>query len=253
MRWFWILLVGWIWVSAGTAWAQNAANTVPGLPFRVTIDGGNQPQDLDTGIKVLLRDHPADAGAVDDPADDLFTRIVIVLSFVRTALAAAGGSVEPDHHRALVVHDVFHHGAGLGVHPDGGGRALPGEGRSTSSGGDWNVRRPIRTFMLKQARPKDMELFVKLARIEPTEPERLPLKVVVPGFIISELRTAFQMGFLLLVPFILIDLVVAVVLMSMGMMMMPPDDHRVAPEDPVVRAGGRLGLVVRSLVQSFGS
>lgn len=78
------------------------------------------------------------------------------------------------------------------------------------------------TFLLKQARAKDVELFVELAKIGPTPPSQLPLRVVIPGFIISELRTAFQMGFLLFVPFILIDLVVATVLMSMGMMMMPP-------------------------------
>ena len=76
--------------------------------------------------------------------------------------------------------------------------------------------------MLKQTRPKDVELFVALAKLAPTKPDQLPLKIVIPGFIISELRTAFQMGFLLFVPFILIDLVVATVLMSMGMMMMPP-------------------------------
>src|SRR5207342_3352894 len=80
----------------------------------------------------------------------------------------------------------------------------------------------IRTFMLKQTRPKDVELFVAMAKLEPTSPDQLPLRVVIPAFIISELRTAFQMGFLIFVPFILIDIVVATVLMSMGMMMMPP-------------------------------
>ena len=69
---------------------------------------------------------------------------------------------------------------------------------------------------------EDVELFVEMAKLGPTSLENLPLKVVIPGFIISELRTAFQMGFLLFIPFILIDLVVATVLMSMGMMMMPP-------------------------------
>ena len=64
--------------------------------------------------------------------------------------------------------------------------------------------------------------------------------MVVPSFIISELRTAFQMGFLLFIPFILIDLIVATVLMSMGMMMMPPHDHFLAVENPAVCAGGRL-------------
>src|SRR6185295_17858844 len=65
----------------------------------------------------------------------------------------------------------------------------------------------VRSFMLKQARPKDVELFAAMAKIEPTSPDQLPMRVVIPGFIISELRTAFQMGFLIFVPFILIDLV----------------------------------------------
>ena len=82
--------------------------------------------------------------------------------------------------------------------------------------------RPIRIFMLRQTRPRDVELFVELAKLGPSDPATLPLRVVIPAFIISELRTAFQMGFLIFVPLVLIDLVVATVLMSMGMMMMPP-------------------------------
>jgi flagellar biosynthetic protein FliP len=107
--------------------------------------------------------------------------------------------------------------------------------------------------MLKQARARDIELFVKLARMQPTEPAQLPLKVVIPGFIVSELRTAFQMGFLLLVPFILIDLVVAVVLMSMGMMMMPPMTIALPLKILLFVLADGWNLVIRSLMQSFGS
>ena len=80
--------------------------------------------------------------------------------------------------------------------------------------------------MLKQTRPKDVDLFATMARLGPTPVDKLPLKVVIPSFIISELRTAFQMGFLLFLPFILIDIIVATVLMSMGMMIRctPADD-----------------------------
>ena len=110
----------------------------------------------------------------------------------------------------------------------------------------------IRTFMLRQARAKDVELFVAMARMGPTAPEALPLRVVIPGFIISELRTAFQMGFLLFVPFILIDLVVATVLMSMGMMMMPPMVISLPLKILLFVLVDGWGLIVRSLVQSFG-
>jgi flagellar biosynthetic protein FliP len=112
--------------------------------------------------------------------------------------------------------------------------------------------KPIRNFMLKQARPKDVELFVAIAKLPPTSPDQLPLKVVIPGFIISELRTAFQMGFLLFVPFILIDLVVATVLMSMGMMMMPPATISMPLKILLFVLVDGWELVVRSLVLSFG-
>jgi len=110
----------------------------------------------------------------------------------------------------------------------------------------------IRQFMLRQARPKDVELFAGLAQLGPTAPDKLPLKVVIPGFIISELQTAFQMGFLLFVPFILIDLVVATVLMSMGMMMMPPMTISLPLKILLFVLVDGWGLVVRSLIQSFG-
>jgi len=82
---------------------------------------------------------------------------------------------------------------------------------------------PIRKFMLKHAREKDIELFYKLRGIDrQVTPESIPASVLIPGFIISELRTAFQIGFLIYLPFLIIDLVVASVLMSMGMLMLPP-------------------------------
>jgi flagellar biosynthetic protein FliP len=95
-------------------------------------------------------------------------------------------------------------------------------------------------------------LFAAIAKLGPTSPEHLPLKVVIPGFIISELRTAFQMGFLLFVPFILIDLVVATVLMSMGMMMMPPATISLPLKILLFVLVDGWELVVRSLVLSFG-
>jgi flagellar biosynthetic protein FliP len=110
----------------------------------------------------------------------------------------------------------------------------------------------LRSFMLRQARPKDLELFVAMAKLGPTSPSELPLRVVVPGFVISELRTSFQMGFLLFVPFILIDLVVATVLMSMGMMMMPPMTIALPLKILLFVLVDGWNLVVRSVVQSFG-
>jgi len=82
---------------------------------------------------------------------------------------------------------------------------------------------PLKTFMLRQTRESDLSLFMKLSQEPaPKTPQDLSLKVVVPAFVISELKTAFQMGFMVFLPFLIIEMVVASVLMSMGMMMLSP-------------------------------
>jgi len=82
---------------------------------------------------------------------------------------------------------------------------------------------PVKTFMLSQVDQEDLALFIRLSRIErPATAQETPLRVVTPAFMISELKRAFEIGFLLFIPFLVIDLVVASVLMSMGMMMLPP-------------------------------
>ena len=82
---------------------------------------------------------------------------------------------------------------------------------------------PLRAFMQKNVREKDLKLFIDMAKLPaPATPEDLSLRILVPAFMISELKRAFEIGFLLFLPFLIIDLVVASVLMSMGMMMLPP-------------------------------
>jgi flagellar biosynthetic protein FliP len=82
---------------------------------------------------------------------------------------------------------------------------------------------PFREFMLAQTREKDLALFINLAEMEqPEDPDDIPLHILIPGFVISELRIGFQIAFLVFVPFLIIDMIVASVLMSMGMMMLPP-------------------------------
>jgi flagellar biosynthesis protein FliP len=111
---------------------------------------------------------------------------------------------------------------------------------------------PFRAFMLAQVRPKDLELFLDIGDMPELEaPEDTPLRALIPAFMISELRRAFEIGFLIFVPFLVIDMVVASVLMSMGMMMLPP----VLISLPFkliffVLVDGWF-LVVGSLVQSF--
>lgn len=82
---------------------------------------------------------------------------------------------------------------------------------------------PFKQFMLKQTREADLALFAKLGNVGPMEgPEQVTLRILLPAFVISELKTAFQIGFTIFIPFLIVDLVIASVLMSMGMMMVPP-------------------------------
>ncbi|WP_220720976.1 flagellar type III secretion system pore protein FliP [Agarivorans litoreus] len=84
------------------------------------------------------------------------------------------------------------------------------------------AKQPLKEFMLAQTRLTDLETFVKIAKVEVGAPEEVPFNVLIPAFITSELKTAFQIGFMLFIPFLVIDLVVASILMAMGMMMLSP-------------------------------
>jgi len=113
---------------------------------------------------------------------------------------------------------------------------------------------PFRVFMLKNVREKDLKLFVDMSReAAPARPEDLSLRVLVPAFMISELRRAFEIGFLLFLPFLIIDLVVASVLMSMGMMMLPPVVVSLPFKLIFFVLVDGWSLVAGSLVQSYGT
>ncbi|MHB1307247.1 MAG: flagellar type III secretion system pore protein FliP [Limisphaerales bacterium] len=241
----WLILLG-----APTLMAADPA-PASSFPFRLSLDGAGKPADLDVGIKLLLGITLLSLAPSIIMLMTCFTRIVIVLSFVRTALQLPGS---PSNQIIIglslfltffIMEPVWSGINRDAVAPYQAGQIAGAEALSKASG-------HVRTFMLRQARAKDVELFAALAKIEPTSPDELPLKVVVPGFIISELRTAFQMGFLLFVPFILIDLVVAVVLMSMGMMMMPPMTIAMPLKILLFVLVDGWSLIVRSLVRSFG-
>jgi flagellar biosynthetic protein FliP len=108
--------------------------------------------------------------------------------------------------------------------------------------------------MLTQVRKEDLKLFVDLSNTaEPQEAEDLPLQVIVPGFMLSELRRAFEIGFLVFLPFIVIDMVVASVLMSMGMMMLPPVTISLPFKLIFFVLVDGWTLIAGSLVQSFGT
>ncbi len=113
---------------------------------------------------------------------------------------------------------------------------------------------PVKGFMLKQTRQPDLALFMKMAREEKAQkPEEVPLKVLIPAFVTSELKTAFQIGFIIFIPFLIIDMVVASVLMSMGMMMLSPVLISLPFKLMLFVLVDGWNLLVGSLVQSFAT
>ena len=151
-----------------------------------------------------------------------FVRIVVVLSLLRTAL---GLQQSPPNAviislalflSAIIMAPTFEQAYADGIRP------LLDQEMELPQAFD-AAATPVKTFMLSQVDREDLALFVRLSReAQPASVEDLPLRIVTPAFMISELKTAFEIGFLLFVPFLVIDLVVASVLMSMGMMMLPP-------------------------------
>ena len=180
-----------------------------------------------------------------------FTRIVVVLSLLRTAL----GLQQSPPNSVIISLSIFLTaivmGPTLQKSYDDGIKPLMDQQIELSQAFD-SAGAPLKTFMLSQVDRDDLALFIKLSKIpRPATAQDIPIRVVTPAFMISELKRAFEIGFLLFVPFLVIDLVVASVLMSMGMMMLPP----VVVSLPfkliffVLVDGWR--LVAGSLVQSF--
>ncbi|MDJ0951255.1 MAG: flagellar type III secretion system pore protein FliP [Alphaproteobacteria bacterium] len=151
-----------------------------------------------------------------------FTRIVVVLSLLRSAL---GLQQTPPNSvliglalflTAFIMAPILEEAYDAGIKP------LIAEEIQEEQAYERTLK-PIHGFMLGHVREKDLELFLGIAEVpEETKPEDFPLRAVIPAFMISELRRAFEIGFLLFVPFIVIDMVVASILMSMGMLMLPP-------------------------------
>lgn len=180
-----------------------------------------------------------------------FTRIVIVLGFVRTAL----GTPSTPSNQIVVGLSLFLTFFLMGpVFERVNNEALRPylDGKITSVEAIDQATVPLKQFMLKQTRTRDVEYFLELGGFGPTAVKDLPMRVVIPAFVISELQTAFQMGFLLFLPFLVIDFLVSSVLMALGMMMMPPVTVALPLKLLLFVLVDGWHLVVRSLVQSFG-
>ncbi|MGB9368320.1 MAG: flagellar type III secretion system pore protein FliP [Xanthobacteraceae bacterium] len=182
-----------------------------------------------------------------------FTRIVVVLSLLRTALGTA--TAPPNavlislamFLTAFVMWPTFVTAYDAGVRPLLANEITPEQAFERASD-------PFRAFMQKNVRDKDLKLFQDLSgQPVPDKPEDMSLRVLVPSFMISELKRAFEIGFLLFLPFLIIDLVVASVLMSMGMMMLPPVVVSLPFKLIFFVLVDGWHLVAGSLVQSYGS
>ena len=180
-----------------------------------------------------------------------FTRIVVVLSLLRSAIGT--GTAPPNSVivslalflTAFVMAPTFRESYAAGIAPLVAGQITPTEAFQRGAA-------PIRTFMMRQVREKDLALFIELSRSPaPATPDDIGIEVLTPAFMISELRRAFEIGFLLFVPFLIIDLVVASILMSVGMMMLPPATVALPFKLIFFVLVDGWGLVAGSLVRSF--
>jgi flagellar biosynthetic protein FliP len=180
-----------------------------------------------------------------------FTRILIVLSFLRSGL---GGQQVPPNQiivgialflTIFVMAPTWQQINDTAITPFT-------QGKITEQVALDRAQMPLRNFMFRQTREKDLSLFVYLAKMpQPRTEADIPTYVLIPAFILSEIKTAFQMGFLLLLPFIVIDLVVSTSLMSVGMMMLSPTIVSLPFKLLLFILVDGWGLVIRSLVLSF--
>jgi flagellar biosynthetic protein FliP len=182
-----------------------------------------------------------------------FTRIVVVLSLLRTALGTATAPPNAVIIALALFLTAFVMGPALQRSYDEGLLPLANNEISVQQAFD-RATGPLRTFMQKNVREKDLQLFTDLsAEPRPATPAEMSLRILVPAFMISELKRAFEIGFLLFLPFLIIDLVVASVLMSMGMMMLPPVVVSLPFKLIFFVLVDGWSLVAGSLIQSYGT
>jgi flagellar biosynthetic protein FliP len=180
-----------------------------------------------------------------------FTRIAIVFHFLRQAL----GTQEMPSNQVLIGLALFltiFIMAPVGARINELAVAPVMAGQITVNEGLERGAPPLRDFMLKQTRENDLKLFLELSKApKPKSKEDLPMTVVIPAYAISELKTGFQMGFFLFVPFLLIDLVVSTTLLSMGMLQLPPAMISLPFKVLLFVMIDGWNLVVGSIVRSF--
>ncbi|RKZ19726.1 flagellar biosynthetic protein FliP [bacterium] len=233
--------------------AQDATSITAESPV-LTLElkgGGEGVQGMDSALKIVLLMTVLSLAPAFLILLTSFTRIVIVLGFLRQAI---GANQAPNNQiiiglalflTIVVMSPVMHEMNDDALQPFLTEQIDQGEAFQ-------RIQIPLKQFMLGQVREKDVALFLDLTdTVAPDTPEELPMLVVIPAFVLSELKTAFQMGFVLFIPFLIIDMVVASVLMSMGMMMLPPVLISLPFKILLFVLVDGWFLVVKSLVQAF--
>lgn len=210
----------------------------------------NDPENVTTSIQLLLLLTVLSLAPSILILFTCFTRIIIVLSFVRTSLATQ--QMPPN--QVLIGLALFMTFFIMGptfqeVHEEALTPLFNNEINIEEA--YERAEKPFREFMSKHTRQKDLALFLQFSDIQPTSIQEVPMSALVPAFAISEIKTAFQIGFLIFIPFLVIDMVVASILMSMGMMMLPPVMISLPFKILLFVLVDGWYLVVKSLLQSF--
>ncbi|MCF7935513.1 MAG: flagellar type III secretion system pore protein FliP [Synergistales bacterium] len=236
---------------ASGVWAQPEAPQIPLPALEMGLSAAESPEDIAVTLQILalltiLTLAPAIVLMMTS-----FVRILVVLGFVRHALALQ----QTPPNQVLVTLALFltlftMTPVWQAIYDDALQPYLAEE--ITSVEALQTAVQPVRTFMLEQTREKELSLMMSLAGLpRPQGPDDVPFRALAPAFMLSELKTAFQMGVLIFVPFIVVDMIVASVLMSMGMIMLPPMMISLPFKVLLFVMSDGWNLVVSSLVSSF--
>ncbi len=226
--------------------SQAAINPIPGIEF-----GSDEPEAVSDTISIILLITILSIAPAILVLMTSFTRIVIVLGFVRTALATQQMPPNQVIIGLALFLTLFVMAPTLGEINDTALQPyLNGELSQTEALREATI--PMKQFMAANTREKDLLLFLNYSKAEkPSNVEEIPLTALIPAYAISELKTAFQMGFMIFIPFLVIDMIVASVLMSMGMMMLPPVMISLPFKILLFILVDGWYLVVKSLLSSF--
>ena len=215
-------LLGFVVLVLLLGWSTNLAAQSPIPGINISVNPADNPEQVATTLQIVFLLTVLTLAPALLIMTTSFTRFIIVLSFLRQAI---GTPQTPSNQIIIgislfltlfVMMPVYEEVNSMALEPYLDERMSQEEFLDTATV-------PIKRFMQKYTREKDLALFVKIAKIpRPKNIDEIPVWVVIPAFVLSELKTAFQIGFLLYVPFLVIDMVIASILMAMGMMMMPP-------------------------------